>query len=135
MRSKKKIVLLLSAVMLLGACFSAESKDLPLNGKKIITHDYSCTGVSIGDKSTMTVGETPGEASVVAVGEGMPKPVGATLKAMDDQTRVTRMYKTGDEKDGEMILEVASLTKLATITMLHFADNEAYTAKVCYEEE
>lgn len=112
-----------------------QAKDKPLDGKEIITHDYGCVGVSAGDSVSMTVGEVPGSATVMMTGEGMQKPVSMVLQASDDQTRVTRMYSSGSSKSGEMILEVADITKMATITMLHFAGSKAFTAKVCYEKE
>ena len=116
------------------ACFGCMAKTLPLGGKVNINHDYNCLGVSTGRNVIMTVQETPGIANTILITENMPKPIVASLSAMDDQSRTGRQYKLVAENGSEEILQISGLTKMATVTMLNTVGLEAFTSLVCYED-
>lgn len=122
------------AVALL-ACFGATAKDLPLGGKKFITHDYKCVGVSTGRDVYMTVQEVPGAATQALIADGDKKPITMTLTSIDDQTRAARQYKSESSGLGAEILEVSDVTGIATTTMLHSVGLEAFTSLVCNEDK
>ncbi len=117
------------------ACFSCVAKDLPLGGKPTINHDYTCLGVSTGRSAIMTVQETQGIANTLFIAENSPKPLPVTLTAIDDQTRVARLYKLKAPNGSTEILQISGLTKMATVTMLNTLGLEAFTSFVCNENE
>ncbi len=113
----------------------ATAQDLPLGGEDYITHDYTCVGSSTGRSAVMTVQEMPGGANSVTVAENSSKPIAVNLIAMDDQTRASRQYKLNFGNGAEEVLQLSSLTKMATVTMLHAVGLEVFTSLVCYEEK
>ncbi|RYM60190.1 Uncharacterised protein [Serratia quinivorans] len=110
------------------------AKDKPLGGKAFINHDYVCTGVSTGRAAAMTVQELPGGASSITIAENTPKPITASLTAMDDQTRASRQYKLDFGNGAKEVLLLSDLTKIATVTMLNAVGLEVFTSLVCYED-
>lgn len=131
MKVRTALIVTMAALSAIGA----QAKDLPLNGKDYINHDYNCIGVSTGRTASMTVQELPGMANTTIVAENTPKPIVVSLAAMDDQVRAARQYQIKSPNGAEEVLEVSSITKMATITMLHAAGLEVFTSMVCHEKD
>ncbi|MEE9654029.1 hypothetical protein V4836_07645 [Kluyvera ascorbata] len=125
----KKMIMCLGLFVVGGV----SAKDLPLNGKDHINHDYTCIGVSTGRDAALTVQEIPGGVSTVMIAENAPKPIAISMVPMDDQTRASRQYKFTFSNGAEEVLLLSSITGIATVTMLNAVGLEVFTSLVCHE--
>lgn len=113
---------------------AVSAKERPLDGKDYINHDYNCIGLSSGQKAELNVSESPGGASILLTSQVTEKTMPLVMTSIDDQTRVSRQYKFKFPNGAEEVLEVADLTKMASITMLHTSGLEIFTSLVCHED-
>ncbi|EAW3492544.1 hypothetical protein EEN59_18520 [Salmonella enterica] len=126
----KKMIMCLGGLVVGGV----SAKDLPLNGRDNMNHDYTCIGVSTGRDAALTVQEMPGGASTVLIAENTPKPIAISMVPMDDQTRASRQYKFTFSNGAEEVLLLSSITGIATVTMLNAVGMEVFTSLVCHED-
>lgn len=129
----KKMKIFLVAFVTFCCALPAQSSDLKIGGKSFINHDYECVGLSSGQKAELTVSEIPGGASTVLSSASLPKPATLAMGAVDDQSRASRQYSFEFTNGSKEVLEIADITKMATVTMLNANGVEVYTSMICSE--